>query len=281
VSTATITKQAGSTPSGRGPDPRSSNDVSFGGVVASEWIKLRSLRSSWLTLAAAVIGMIGIGWLVSFETNSHWSHMQADERAGFDPVSRSLTGVYLAQLAIGVLGVLVITGEYATGMIRATLSAVPRRLPVLWAKLGVFASVTLLLMLVSSFAAFLVGQQLLGSHGTTLSAPHALRAVIGVALYLTVVAVLAIGLGFIIRSTAGGIASLFGLLLVLPAIGHVLPTSWQQHVLPYLPSNAGGALYTLKPDPGTLAPWTGFGVMCLWALAAVIAAVVLLRRRDA
>jgi ABC-2 type transport system permease protein len=281
VSTATIPPDTGPARSASGTSSPSASGVSTGGVIASEWIKLRSLRSSWLTLAAAVIGMIGIGWLVSFETNSHWSHMQADERIGFDPVSRSLTGVYLAQLAIGVLGVLVISGEYATGMIRATLSAVPRRLPVLWAKLGVFASVTLVLMVVSSFAAFLVGQQLLGSHGTTLSAPHALRAVIGVALYLTVVAILAIGLGFIIRSTAGGIAALFGLLLVLPAIGHVLPTSWQQHILPYLPSNAGGALYTLKPDPGTLAPWTGFGVMCLWALAAVVAGAVLLRRRDA
>lgn len=259
----------------------SGSGVSFAGVVASEGIKLRSLRSTWFTFAAAVIGMIGIGWLVSYETNSHWAHMQADERLGFDPVSRSLTGVYLAQLAIGVLGVLVISGEYATGMIRATLSAVPRRLPVLWAKLLVFSVVTFVLMVVSAFAAFLVGQQLLGSHGTTLSAPHALRAVIGVALYLTVVGVLAVGLGFIIRSTAGGIASLFGLLLVLPAIGHVLPTSWQQHILPYLPSNAGGALYNLKPDPGTLAPWTGFGVMCLWGVAAVVAAAVLLRRRDA
>lgn len=260
---------------------RSGTGVSFAGVVNSEVIKLRSLRSTWLTFAAAVIGMIGIGWLVSYETNTHWAHMGPDERLGFDPVSRSLTGVYLAQLAIGVLGVLVISGEYATGMIRATLSAVPRRLPVLWAKMLVFSVITFALMIVSAFAAFLVGQRLLGSHGTTLSAPHALQAVIGVPLYLTVVGVLAIGLGFIIRSTAGGIASLFGLLLVLPAIGQVLPSSWQHHILPYLPSNAGGALYSLKPDPGTLAPWTGFGVMCLWGVAAVVAAMVLLRRRDA
>jgi ABC-2 type transport system permease protein len=280
MSTATVEPAAAPAPDSRAHSHSSSN-VSTGGVIASEWIKLRSLRSSWLTLAAAVLGMIGVGWLVSFETNSHWSHMQPDELLTFDPVSRSLTGVYLAQLAIGVLGVLVITGEYATGMIRATLSAVPRRLPVLWAKLGVFSTVTFALMVVSSFAAFVVGQRLLGSHGTTLSSPHAQRAVIGVALYLTVVAVLAIGLGFIIRSTAGGIAALFGLLLVLPAIGHVLPSTWQQHILPYLPSNAGGALYTLRPDPGTLAPWTGFGVMCLWAVVAVISAGVLLRRRDA
>src|ERR1700712_5664498 len=142
-----MTPETGPVRSDSGQPSRSSSGVSTGGVIASEWIKLRSLRSSWLTLAAAVIGMIGIGWLVSYETNSHWAHMQPDERIGFDPVSRSLTGVYLAQLAIGVLGVLVITGEYATGMIRATLSAVPRRLPVLWAKLAVFASVTFLLML--------------------------------------------------------------------------------------------------------------------------------------
>ncbi len=250
-------------------------------VVTSEWIKLRSLRSTWFTFAAAVVGMVGIGLLVAYVTNNRWAQMAPDERLGFDPTSRSLTGVFIAQLAIGVLGVLIISGEYATGMIRATFSAVPRRLPVLWAKLVVFSTAAFALMVVSAFAAFLGGQQLLSTHGTTLSAPHVLRAVIGVALYLTVVGVLGVALGFIIRSTAGGISALVGLLLVLPAVGRVLPTSWQQHVLPYLPSNAGGALYNLKPDPGTLGAWTGFGVMCLWAAAAVVAAAVLLKRRDA
>lgn len=250
-------------------------------AIASEWVKLSTLRSTWITLAAAVLGTIAVGALASWAIDAHWSHLQPDERATFSPISQSLTGVYLAQLAIGVLGVLVISGEYATGMIRATLAAIPKRLPVLWAKLTVFASMTFLLTLLASFVAFFLGQALLHSHGTTLGAPHALRAVVGVALYLTVVGIMALALGFIVRSTAGGIASLFGILLVLPAIGHVLPSSWQTTLLPYLPSNAGGALYALHPDPGTLSPWNGFAVMCIWAAVGVAGAAVALRRRDA
>jgi ABC-2 type transport system permease protein len=255
--------------------------VSQARAITSEWVKLSTLRSTWITLAAAVIGTIGVGALASWAIAAHWSHLHADERAHFSPITQSLTGVYLAQLAIGVLGVLVITGEYSTGMIRATLTAVPRRLPVLWAKLTVYSAMTFVITLAAAFVAFFVGQALLGSHGTSLSAPHAVRAVVGVALYLTVVGVLALSLGFIVRSTAGGIASLFGLLLVLPVIGHVLPSSWQVHVLPYLPNDAGGALYSLHPDPGTLAPWTGFAVMCAWGVAAVVVAAAMLRRRDA
>jgi ABC-type transport system involved in multi-copper enzyme maturation permease subunit len=206
--------------------------------------------------------------------------MDPAEMARFDPVGRSLAGVNLAQLAIGVLGVLLISGEYGTGMVRSTFAAVPKRLPVLWAKAALFALITFVIMVPSAFVAFLGGQQLLGSHGTTLSAHGALRAVFGVALYLTVIAVFAVALGFLVRSTAGGIATLFGILLVLPGIGSALPASWQTSVLPYLPSRAGGALYDLHPDPGTLAPWTGFGVLCAWAAAALIAAAVVLKRRD-
>jgi hypothetical protein len=250
-------------------------------VIASEWVKLATLRSTWITLVAAVVGTIAVGALASWAIDAHWSHLGADERAQFSPITQSLSGVYLAQLAIGVLGVLVITGEYATGMIRASLAAAPRRLPVLWAKLLVFSALTFVTTTVAAFVAFFIGQALLNSHGTTIGAPDALRAVLGVGLYLTVVGILAVGCGFLVRSTAGGIATLFGVLLVLPAIGHVLPLSWQHNVLPYLPSNAGGALYSMHPDPGTLAPWTGFVVMCCWAVVAVVAAAVTLRRRDA
>jgi len=158
---------------------------------------------------------------------------------------------------------------------------VPRRLPVLWAKLVVFAATTLVLMVVSAFAAFLVGQRLLGRHGIGLSAPGVPRAVVGVALYLTAVGVLAVGLGFILRSTAGGIAAFVGLMLVLPALGRVLPESWRDNIVPYLPSEAGGALFSVRSDPTAMAPWTGFAVLCAWAAAAVVAGAVLLRRRDA
>jgi ABC-type transport system involved in multi-copper enzyme maturation permease subunit len=250
-------------------------------AAKSEWIKLISLRSSWITFAAAVVAVIGLGVLISAVTNSHFAEMRPEERLRFNAVDRSLAGINLAQLAIGVLGVLVVTGEYATGMIRSSLMAVPRRLPVLAGKAVVFAAATFVLMIISAFVAFLLGQAALGSHGTTLNAPHALRAVIGVPLYLTVVAVFAIGIGFIVRSTAGGIATLFGIMLVLPGLGRLLPTTWQPHVLPYLPSNAGAGVYSVQPEAGMLSTWTGFAVLCIWAAAALVIGAILLRRRDA
>ncbi|HET9127540.1 MAG TPA: ABC transporter permease [Propionibacteriaceae bacterium] len=255
--------------------------VTFGRVLASEWVKFRSLRSTWWTLLIAVAAMVGISALISWARNARWSQMPPREAAAFEPIITSLRGVDLAQLAIAVLGVLLISGEYATGMIRSTLTAVPKRLPVLWAKTLLFAVVTFVSMLVSALAAFLVGQQLLASHGTTLSAPGAVRAVIAVAGYLTLVGVLAVALGFIIRSTAGGIATLVGLLLVAPGLGQLLPSDWQPHILPYLPSNAGAAMYTVRADPTLLSPGRGLLTLVIWAVVAVVAAAVLLRRRDA
>lgn len=255
--------------------------VSQVSTIRSEWIKFTTLRSTWITLAIALAGTIGVGALASWAIDQHWSHLSAGDQLAFSPITQSLTGVYLAQLVIGVLGVLVISGEYATGMIRATLTASPRRLQVLWSKLAVFVSVDLALMIIAAFGAFFVGQALLHSHGTTLTAPDALRSVLGVGLYLAVVGIIAVSIGFIVRSTAGGIASVVGLLIVLPAIAHVLPASWQRDYVRFLPSNAGGALYTIHPDPGTLSPWTGFAVMCLWALVGLVIAAVLLQRRDA
>src|SRR6195952_3801604 len=250
-------------------------------VLSSEWVKLRSLRSSWITLILAVAGLVVVAIVGEILTNQDWSHMHPGELAHFNPVDQSLTGLNFSQLAIGVLGVLFITGEYGTGMIRSTLGAVPRRTPVLWAKALVFAGVTLVLMEISAFIAFLGGQAALGSHGTTLAAAGALRATVGAGLYLTVVALLGVALGFIIRSTAGGIAALLGVLLVLPGILAILPESWQNTIGPYLPSNAGAALYDLHPESPPLSPWAGFAVFCLYAVIALAAAATVLRRRDA
>jgi ABC-2 type transport system permease protein len=252
-------------------------------VLNSEWIKFRSLRSSFYTLLAAVVATIGLGALFAAVVANRWTQMDAGERARFNPTDLSLRGVFLAQLAIGVLGVLIITGEYSTGMIRATLGAVPTRLPVLWAKAAVFAVVSLITTAIAALAAFLVAQALLSSQHiqASLSDPGVIRAIIGTALYLTVVGLLGVGLGFVLRNTAGAISALFGMLLVLPVLGAVLPSSWAPHIVPYLPSNAGQAVMTVHPDSGTLAPWTGFGVFCIYAVAAVAAAAVLLKRRDA
>ena len=249
-------------------------------VVRSEWVKLFSLRSSWITLALGVASMAGIGILAGFVTNANWSHMRPGRIASFDPVGSSLAGVNFAQLAVGVLGVLFISGEYGTGMIRSTLAAVPRRLPVLWAKLAVYVGVVLVLMEFAAFIGFFGGQAALAGHGTSISAPGALRAVVGTGLYLAVVALIGTALGFLIRSTAGGIAALVGILLVLPGVMNILPQSWQDTIAPYLPSNAGAALWDLHPEGTSLAPWAGFAVFCLWGAIAVAAAAFTLNQRD-
>ncbi len=162
----------------------------------------------------------------------------------------SLVGSQIAQLAIGVLGVLVITGEYSTGMIRATLAAVPKRLPVLWAKAAVYAAVTLALMLPAVLIAFFVSQSILSRHTSNIafSRPGVARAVIGAALYLTVIGVFGLALGAIVRNTAGGIATFAAILFVLPPLMNVLPKSWNDAATPYLPGNAGSAIMSLHRD---------------------------------
>jgi ABC-2 type transport system permease protein len=252
-------------------------------VVSSEWIKGRSLRSTVYTLVVSSGMIVGLGLLFCAFVVVRWGSMSAVDRATLNPVGLSLRGVYLAQLAIGVLGVLLITGEYSTGMIRATMAAVPRRLPVLWAKLAVFAVIATVVSMAGAFAAFLGGQAILSSKhaGAALSDPGVLRAVIGAGLYLAVVGLLGMALGFVIRNTAGAITTLFAILLVLPVLGEVLPADWARHVVPYLPGNAGQAIMALHSNPNTLAPWTGFILFVGYTAVAVVAAAVVLRRRDA
>lgn len=251
-------------------------------VLHSEWIKFRTLRSSVVVLAATVLGVVGAGVALGAFINTSWATAGAPDRNPANVVDHVLFGTNLGQLTIGVLGVLVITGEYSTGMIRATLGAVPARLPVLWAKAAVFASVAFAAGLIASFGAFLGGQAALGSHSVSLTYPGALRAVFGVALYLTVTGLLGLSLGFLIRNTAGGIAALVGVLLVLPAISAALPANWQNHVVPYLPSSAGQALYTLGAgEHPTMRPWPGFALFLGYTVLALAAAAISLRRRDA
>jgi ABC-2 type transport system permease protein len=256
-------------------------------VLRSEWIKFRTLRSTFYTLVAAVVAMVGLGLLFSWGLASRLGERGA-HHIDTDPkvlaVTFPLRGYFIAQLAVGVLGVMVISGEYSTGMIRASLAAVPKRLPVLWAKAAVFSVVVLVLTTVTSFVAFFGGESILSSQHVqaTLSTPGALRIVFGVGLYLTVVGLLSVALGALIRNTAGAIAAVFGLLLVLPVLGEVLGlTSWGKDVPKYLPSNAGQALLAVTPDPGGLGPWTGFGFFCAYTAAVMVAAAVLLKRRDA
>jgi ABC-2 type transport system permease protein len=251
-------------------------------VLRSEWIKLWSLQSTaWSLLTAAAL-IVGFGALYSMVRVTRPPSQPADV-ASFDPIAVSLAGVQVAHLAIGVLGVLLITGEYSTGMIRISLAAVPRRLPVLWAKAIACALATLALCLSATFAAFLVGQSILSSEhlDTTLSHPGAARAVLGGALYLTAIGLLGLGLGALLRSTAGAVASLFGLLLAPQIIVGFLPGTWSDHVYKYLPVPAGVAVTNVRPDTASLGPWTGFGVLCLYTAIVLGLAAWRLRRRDA
>jgi ABC-type transport system involved in multi-copper enzyme maturation permease subunit len=284
MSTGTVTAPVGRSggEAGGGTKPPR-GEVTQVRVMQSEWIKLRTLRSTFWTLFGGMAGLIGFAALFCAVNASRWPHMSAHEQATFDPVRTSLLGFFLAQLAIGVLGVLTVSGEYSTGMIRSSLSAVPRRLPVLWAKAAVFAAVVWVLMTVASLVAFLLGQALLSSRhvGASLGDPGVLRVVFGTGLYLTVVGLLGVAIGALVRNTAGGIATLFGLLLVLPTLSEALPASWSDHFNQWLPSTAGQSLIAVHREAHTLAPWPGFVVFCAYAVAAFAGAALLLKRRDA
>jgi ABC-type transport system involved in multi-copper enzyme maturation permease subunit len=260
--------------------------LSIGGILRSEWTKLRSLRSTVWSLIVALLLVIGLSAIFCAATASHWKDMGPAERASFDSTSTSTAGGFLAQLAIGVLGVLLISGEYSTGMIRATMTAVPRRQPALWAKAVVFAVVTFVTMEIAGFIAFTIGQSLLKKTGQQahLGDPGVMRAVMGFGLYLTVVGLLGMGLGALLRHTAGAISTLMGLLLVLPILANLLPSNWRDDIEKYLPGQAGQQILMVpRPgfsDPSQLSPWVGFGVFVLWAAVVLGVAAVLLQRRD-
>jgi ABC-type transport system involved in multi-copper enzyme maturation permease subunit len=254
-------------------------------VIRSEWVKLWTLRSTRWSLLAAVVAMAGLGILVAFVQMNRWSQLAPGDRLTYDSINTGVGGYHLAQLAIGVLGVMVISGEYSTGMIRSSLMAVPHRLPVLWAKIGVFSAVTFVLMLASSLVSFFAVQAIVTQHHVqhSIGDPNALRAVIGTALFLTVLGIMSVGIGALIRSTAGGISLFVFLLFVLPGITDILPSSVANSISPYLPLNAGFTVATSTFDPGShhLSPWGGFALFCGYAALAVVAAVIGLLRRDA
>jgi ABC-2 type transport system permease protein len=252
-------------------------------VIVSEWTKLRSLRSTRWSFFLAVLFTIGLPCVFGAVTSSHWGSMSPHEQADRHPLDIALAGVNLSQLAIGVLGVLVITGEYSTGMIRASMTAVPKRLPVLWAKIAVYATVSFLLMLPSVLIAFFASQAIISHHqplDISFSAPGVARSVIGGALYLMVIGIFTLGIGAITRSTAGGISAFAGIMFVIPPLMNVLPTSWNNAISPYLPSNAGRAVFSLTHGSDSLAPCPGFALFCGYAILSIAIAAVLLLRRD-
>jgi ABC-type transport system involved in multi-copper enzyme maturation permease subunit len=252
-------------------------------VVVSEWTKLHSLRSTRWSLLVAIVLTIGLPALFATVTSSHWGTMSPHEQADRNPLDIALAGVNLSQLAIGVLGVLIITGEYSTGMIRASFGAVPKRLPVLWAKIVVFALTTFVLMVPSVIVAFVGSQAILRNHHILeISFSHAgvARSVIGGAVFLTVVGIFCLGLGAIIRNTAGGIAVFAGIFFVIPPLMNILPTSWNQAISEYLPSNAGRDVFSLTHGPHDLSPGAGIALFAGYTALVIAIAAVMLVRRD-
>jgi ABC-type transport system involved in multi-copper enzyme maturation permease subunit len=255
------------------------NGVTFAGIARSEWTKLRSVRSTRWCLFLTAVFVIAIGILVCLVTVSRYPNLHHD----FNPLDQNLVGVNLAQFAVGVLGVLTITAEYSTGMIRSSLCAVPKRTPVLWAKAIVFAVVTFAISLPSILIAFAIGQSILSQKHIQISISHpgVPRALVGAALFLAVMGLFGLGLGAIIRTTAGGISVLVAIIFVIPPILELaLPGDWYETISSYLPLSAGGALWTINPSSNTLAPWAGFAVFCAYAAVSLAIGAVLLRRRD-
>jgi ABC-2 type transport system permease protein len=252
-------------------------------VGVSEWTKLHSLRSTRWSLLVAVVLTIGLPALFAAITSSHWGGMSPHERADRHPLDVALAGVNLSQLAVAVLGVLVITGEYSTGMIRASFTAVPKRLPVLWAKLGVFALATFVLMLPSVVIAFFASQAILGRHHILqISFSHGgvARSVVGGAVYLVLIGIFALAIGAMLRNTAGAIAAFAAIFFVIPPLLNILPTSWNNAISPWLPDAAGRSIFSLTHGAHSLAPGPGLALFCGYTAAAIAIAAVLLIRRD-
>ena len=248
-------------------------------VVRSEWTKLRGLRSTWYSALVAVVLIIGVG--AGFAAGKPY-RVSAGHPA-VTAVSVSLFGILIAQLVLGVLGVLVFSGEYGTGMIRASLAVVPSRLPVLWAKLATVAGLVLPVTMLAAVADFFVATAIQSARGGTaiaLTDPGVLRAVAGASLYLTAAAVIGVALGALLKKTAAGISAFAALFLVAPVVATYLPHSIAG-VAPYLPSSAGGALWGQPLVTHPLGPWAGFAVLCGYAVVLTGLAAWRLRRRDA
>jgi ABC-2 type transport system permease protein len=274
----------GATAARTGPDHRAAFRAStFGDVLRSEWTKFRSVRSTFWALTVTVVLGIALGAVISAAAAHGYAKFSASQKLSWDPTGVSGSGMVIAQLAIAVLGVLCISSEYSSGMIRTSLIAVPKRGRVLAAKSVVFAAVTFVVGEVTTFVAFFAGQALISGHAphAVLGDPGVARAVVGGGLYLAALAVLSVAAGTLLRHPAAAIASMMAVVLVLPLIAQALPDSWRNPVTEFWPTQAGTQVTSVYHSAHTLQPWLGFGVMCLFVTIVYAVAWTLLDRRDA
>jgi ABC-2 type transport system permease protein len=257
--------------------------VTLGGVVRSEWTKLRTLRSTWITLGAAAVLTVGLSAAFGYGYNGaiQAGEVQPTTAEGLEVAFLALD---LYALVIGVFGVLQMSGEYGSGMIRASLAAVPRRLPLLWAKALLLVAVTGVLSLAVCLASFLVSQAFAGADGAALNDPGVPRAILGAAAYPVAMGLLGLGLGAIVRHTATAITVFVAALLVVPALlPAALSEKLEDTVMPYVPVVAGQAMYVLEPSGPfkMLSPGAGAAVLAAYVIAVLAGGAALLRRRDA
>ncbi len=307
------------------PLPPATGRAGLRGAIASEFTKIRSVRSTYWTLAALLVVSIGIGAAITGGTEASFSHNPAN-KAAFDATQISLIAFFeIGQLIIAVIAAMVITSEYSTGMIRTSLTAQPRRGTVYAAKAIVLTSLTLIVSLITSFVAFFVGQALLSSSGVSASLFHSvtipqnaivncpqkgvggggglppgckvvfsgtyvispttvLLAIIGCALFVTLVAILAFGVGALVRHTAAAIAIAIAALFIIPVLEQALPNEWRWDIMRFLPDAANRVVSVTIPgsaDPHLWSAWPQLGVTALWAAALLGAGAYLFRKRDA
>jgi len=257
----------------------------FGRLLLAEWTKLRTVRSTVWSFVVLIVAVIGFTALFMALTVSQWSTMQSSDQAQIrlDPVPQILgSGLFLGQLAVCVLGVLVATSEYSTGMIRSTLLAAPHRLRMFGAKALVFTIPVFVLGEALSFTSYEIGKAILSSKApTSLSDPYVTRAVVGEGLYLAVLGLFALAIGQIIRHTAGAITTVIALVLVLVPLAGLLPGNIGKHVSAYLPTNAGSQIMQIYPKDQILTAWQGFGVFAIWTVVLLIVGAYMLVERDA
>jgi ABC-type transport system involved in multi-copper enzyme maturation permease subunit len=254
-------------------------------VLRSEWAKLWSLRSTWITLGLGLLFLLAFGTIAALrykaltgpgqQMDPDWKNATA--------YSQALFGVRFSLIALGVLGVLTTSGEYSTGLIRSTMAAVPRRLPVLWSKAAAYGAVAFAVAALGAVVAFLVSSTVLSGTAAAMgiSAHGVVLSLLGVGVYLGLVGVIGVALGTLLRSTAGGITALVGTFLLVPGLMSLLPASWRTNITPYLPSNAGDSIYALHHTTGTLSAGAGLLVLLGWTVLALGGAAYRLMRSDA
>lgn len=251
-------------------------------VLKSEWTKIRSVQSTVWTLGLAAVVTIALGILISLLTKSEFDSLDARDRMAFDPTFISFAGMSLGQLAMIVFGVLVVSNEYSTGMIRTSLAAVPQRGTFLFGKVVVATVLAFVIGVITSFAAFFLGQAMLGEHKASIGDPGVLRAVIGGGLYMTLIAMFSMGVAAMLRSPMLSLGILMPFFFLISNIlGNVSAT---KDIGRFLPDQAGSKIMQVVPpldDDTPYGPWGGLGIMAIWVIAALIGGYVLLKKRDA